>query len=68
MPVFNGNCPDWLCLKAPKTVSRPVKVMLSIPNVIPRPVVVVMIVSRNKVVKVRDIKFEWNSKYIRPWK
>lgn len=61
MPVVNGNCPDQLCLKAPKTVSI-------VPKVISRPVVVVMIIISDKSVKVRDIEFEWNSKYVRPWK
>ena len=75
MPVINGNCPDWVCIKAPKavpvkqkTVSKPVKVILEIPKVISMPVVAVITNRRHKVIKVRDIKFEMASKFVRPWK
>ena len=74
MPVINGNCPDWVCIKAPKAVPKSVKVTkfipktVEIPKVIPIPVVTLITNRRHKVIKVRDIKREMASKFVRPWK
>ena len=82
MPVINGNCPDWTCVKVPKVLvkpkmmvdkqtkplSKPVKIVLETLKDIPVPMLAIRTNRLHKVIKVRDIKREMESRFVRPWK
>lgn len=75
MTVINGMCPAWACIKAPKLVVKPKIAVTKLPKTVSKPlkvvqvpVVVVITVRRSKVIKIRDIKREMDSRFVRPWK
>lgn len=76
--LINGNCPDYMCIKAPRVVVKPKLEITESVKVMREPVKVIKFIEKKKVeykkyikakfVKNRDVAKEMTSRFVRPWK